>query len=404
MDAPQTGAVTGRFDLADPARFADDGYLAELDRLREDDPVSRHPEADGPGFWVVTRHADVCQVYSNDSLFSSNRGMRLGGDPDAVRAVADRMLIVSDPPRHQRIRRLVGSAFTPRAMRALESSIRTVVGELMDTALESGSCEFVSTVARPLPTDLVCAYMGLPRADWRTVGELTTEGIDSEDEDDRFAANTELFLYFSRVIEQRRRQPGEDMISSMLAAADEAAGPEPFSDVDLVMNFVGILIGANETTRYTVAGGLVALTEHPAQWQALQRDAGLVDTAVDEILRWVAPAVHALRTVTSDTELHGHTLAAGDRVTVWTAAANRDPRVFEQPERFDLARTPNRQLSFGYGRHVCVGARLARMQIAAFVEELRTRVGAIELDGPVAWNPSNFTRGPIRLPVRLSAR
>ncbi|MFB0620859.1 cytochrome P450 [Streptomyces sp. AGS-58] len=392
------------YKLTDLAGFADDTFVAELDRLREEDPVHWHPQADGPGFWVVTRHADVSQVYADAELFSSNRGMRLGGDPVAVRAVADRMLVVSDPPAHQRVRKLVGAAFAPRAMRTLEGRVRSVMAELMDTALAAGRCEFVGTVARPLPTDLVCAYMGLPKGDWRMVGALTTEGIDSPDEDTRLEANTELFLYLTRIIEERRRTPGQDMISDILSAADEAEG-EGFSDVDLVMNLVGILIGANETTRYTVAGGLVALAEHPQQWRALRQDQGsLTGTAVDELLRWVAPAVHAMRTVTAEAELHGRTLAAGDRVTVWTSSANRDPRVFERPGEFDLARTPNRHLSFGHGRHVCVGARLARMQIAAFIDELRTRVAAIELEGTVEWNPSNFTRGPVRVPVRLTAR
>lgn len=402
MHAGDSGQLEN-FDLADPALFADDRYLDVLARLRSEDPVHFHAEADGPGFWVVTGHADVAHVYANDELFSSRLGMRLGTHPDAVKAVADSMLIVTDSPKHVRVRRLVGSAFTPPVMRALENSVKGVVHELMNDVLDTPSCDFVSAFARPLPTHVICSFMGLPRADWDLIGQLTTDGIDSDNEEVRREANSELFLYFSEIIEERRDSPGTDLISMMIRAASDApdADRSPFSDVDLIVNLAGILIGANETTRYAVAGGLVALAEHPQQWLKLQSEPDLVAPAVDEILRWVSPAVHAMRTVTAETTLHGRRLAPGDRVTVWTAAANRDPDVFPNPDEFDLARMPNRHMSFGYGRHVCVGARLARMEISAFLEELRTRAGSIHLAESVEWSPSNFTRGPLRVVARL---
>ncbi|MDG5807979.1 cytochrome P450 [Streptomyces ossamyceticus] len=393
----------GHFDLTDPALFTDDRFIDVLAHLRAEDPVYFHPEGNGRGFWVITRHADVSHVYANADLFSSRLGMRLGGNPDAVKAVADRMLIVTDNPEHMRVRRLVGSAFTPPVIRTLETHVKSVVKELMASAIADGPREFVSAVARPLPTHVICAFMGLPRTDWEWIGRLTTDGIDSEDDDVRLNANTELFLYFTEVIEERRQHPGPDLISILIRAAAEAegAGAPPFSDVDLVVNLAGILIGANETTRYTVAGGLVALAEHHDQWVRLQQDPELVAPAVEEMLRWVSPAVHAMRTVTQQTRLGDRTLAPGDRVTVWTHAANRDPAVFSGPDEFDIARRPNRHLSFGNGRHVCVGARLARMEIAAFLEELRNRVQRIRLVEPVEWSPSNFTRGPLSVMAEL---
>ncbi|WP_198539123.1 cytochrome P450 [Streptomyces graminilatus] len=342
-------------------------------------------------------------MYANDELFSSRLGMRLGANADAVKAVADRMLIVTDSPEHVRVRRLVGSAFTPPVVRDLEASVRGVVRELMDAVVADEPREFVSAVARPLPTQVICAFMDLPRTDWEWIGQLTTDGIDSDDDEVRLAANSELFLYFTEVIEERRQRPGPDLISILIRAAAEAeeSGAAPFSEVDLVVNLAGILIGANETTRYAVAGGLVALANHPEQWSGLRRDASLVAPAVEEILRWTSPAVHAMRTVTAETLLGGRTLAPGDRVTVWTPAANRDPEVFPDPETFDISRRPNRHLAFGHGRHVCVGARLARMEIAAFLDELRARVRRIHLVEPVEWSPSNFTRGPLGVMVRL---
>lgn len=394
---------TGDFDLADPTLFGDDRFIEVLARLRSTDPIHFHRQVDGPGFWVITRHADATYVYANDDLFGSGNGMRLGGNPDAVKAVAGRMLIVSDAPRHTRVRKLVGSAFTPPVVRALQDGVTRVVAELMDDALAATPCEFASSVARPLPTHVICSFMGLPRADWELVGQLTTDGIDSDDEETRLAANSELFLYFSEIIRDRRRRPAGDLVSTILRAAADAqeTGTASFSDVDLVVNLAGILIGANETTRYAVAGGLVALAEHPAQWARLRCERNLVDTAVDEVLRWVSPAVHTMRTVTTGTRLGDRALAPGDRVTVWTAAVNRDPEVFPRADEFDIGRPRNQHLSFGHGRHVCVGARLARMEIAAFLHALRTRVDEIDLVEPVEWSPSNFTRGPLKVSARL---
>lgn len=390
-------------DLTDPATFANDRFIETLARLRQDEPVHFHTQIEGPGFWVVTRHADVSYVYANADLFSSRLGMRLGGDADAVKAVSDRMLIVTDNPEHARVRHLVGSAFTPPVIRTLDMHVKAVVRELMDTVIALGPRDFVASVARPLATYVICAFMDLPRTDWEWISRLTTEGLDSDNDDDRLAANTDLFMYFTEIIEQRRGHPGSDLISivTRAAAASAMTGAPGFSDLDVIINLVGILIGANETTRYAVAGGLVAFTEHPDQWALLQRDPDLVASTVEEILRWVSPAVHAMRTVTQQTRLGGRILAASDRVAVWSHAANRDPAVFAAPNVFNIARKPNQHLSFGNGRHVCVAARLARMEIAAFLRELRIRVQHIRLVEPVVWSSSNFTRGPLKAVVEL---
>lgn len=397
------------FDLTDPTLFADDRFMSVLDRLRSDDPVHFHPEPDGPGFWVVTRHDDASRVYADDDSFSSRLGMRLGADADAVEAVADRMLIVSDQPQHARIRRLVGSAFTPPVMHSMVESVRGVVAELMDAVITGEPCEFVSAVARPLPTHVICAFMGLPRVDWERIGLLTTDGIDSQDDGARRAANSELFFYFTKVIQERRSNPGTDLISTLIRTADEAkasdgakaASTDTFSALDLVVNLAGILIGANETTRYAIAGGLIAFAQHPEQWRMVQSNPDLVATAAEEILRWTSPAVHAMRTVTKETRLGNRTLKAGDRVTIWTPAVNRDPEAFPHPGRFDVTRRHNRHLAFGHGRHICVGARLARLEITAVLDQLRTRVADIHLLEAPQWSPSNFTRGPVRMLTRL---
>jgi cytochrome P450 len=389
------------FDLADGSRFETDDFLTVLDTLRQHAPVHWWDSGGDRGFWVVTSHEHASHVYRSSEDYASRHGMRLGASQDAVDSVANRMLIVSDGAEHADIRKLVAATLTPPRIRALEAIVRQVVRELMDSMLAGGPAEFVSAVARPLPTNVICTFMGLPRADWAFVGDLTTNGIDSPDEDVRVAANAELFLYFSEIMEERRRRPGPDLISTIIAAADQsaAAGGRSFSDVDIMLNLTGILIGANETTRHAVAGGLVALAGHPSQWILLKENEHLIGGAVEEILRWVSPAVHAMRTALRRTRLGGHTVEAGDRVTIWTAAANRDPAVFGDPGSFEITRTPNRHLSLGDGRHKCVGARLGRLEIAAFLGELRSRVHRIDVHPPVKWSPSNFTRGPLNLTV-----
>jgi cytochrome P450 len=391
-------------DLTDPSLFRGNQFWPVLAWLRANEPVYRHPEPDGPGFWVLSRYRDIVDVYTDHETFSSRYGMRLDSDPAAVQAVAQRMLIVSDPPYHTHLKRVLMRSFGPSEMPRIEGLVRQAVREVLDEAVTGDPLDFID-VAKLIPNRVVCALMGVPRADWDWIGSVTTDAFDSEDPDERSAAHSEVFLFFTELLQERRDTPGDDFVSRIAhdrVVTEEPPGERELSDEEIVFNCNGVLSGANETTRYSAAGGVLALMQNPDQWQALL-DGGpaAVPGVVEETLRWTTPGVHAMRTATRDTTIRDVPIARGDRVTLWNVSANRDEDVFEQPDRFDIARRSNRHITFGHGRHVCLGARLARLELAIFYEELIRRVGAVEPAGEPQYNPSNFTWGLRSLPVRL---
>ncbi|MFF4443766.1 cytochrome P450 [Streptomyces sp. NPDC001502] len=393
-------------DLLDPGPFGRNDFWPAFTWLRAHSPVHWHPEpgSDDGGFWALTRHRDIMKVYADSDTFSSARGMRLGSDPAAVAAVAQRMLIVSDVPHHTRLKRALHQAFGPQQMPRLEAMVEKVVGELVAEAAERDELDFID-LAKQLPNRVVCAMMGIPRADWAWIGALTTDAFDSPDDEVRTNAHSEIFLYFIELLAERRARPGDDLVSQIAhdTLVDEGDGTErPLSDHEIVFNLNGVLSGANETTRYSAAGAVHMFAEHPDQWRLLRGlGQGGIAPAVEEILRWTTPGVHALRTAVRDTEINGIPVAEGARVTLWNVSANRDEDVFADPHAFRVDRRPNRHVAFGHGRHLCLGARLARFELGALLTEMLGVLDGFELAGPVTFNSSNFTWGINSLPVRL---
>ncbi|MFD6419496.1 cytochrome P450 [Streptomyces sp. NPDC060194] len=391
-------------DLLDPGPFGRNAFWETFTWLRANAPVYRHPEPDGDGFWVLSKHRDIVKVYADSDTFSSAQGMRLGSEPAAVAAVTQRMLIVSDAPHHTRLKRALYQAFGPQQMPRLEALVTEVVGELVAEAAERDELDFID-LAKQLPNRVVCAMMGIPRRDWAWIGALTTDAFDSPDESVRSNAHSEIFLYFIELLNERRARPGDDLVSQIAhdTLVDEGDGTaRPLSDEEIVFNCNGVLSGANETTRYSAAGAVHMFAELPEQWELLRSlgPAG-IGPAVEEILRWTTPGVHALRTVVRDTEIGGHRIAAGERVTLWNVSANRDEDVFDTPHAFRVDRKPNRHVAFGHGRHLCLGARLARFELGALLTEMLSTLDGFELTGPALFNESNFTWGIRSLPVRL---
>ncbi|MEU6159955.1 cytochrome P450 [Streptomyces sp. NPDC047130] len=391
-------------DLLDPEPFRRDDFWDTFAWLRANAPVYRHPEPGGDGFWVLSKHRDIVNVYADSDTFSSARGMRLGSEPAAVAAVTQRMLIVSDAPHHTRLKRALYQAFGPQQMPRLEALVVDVVADLVAEAAEAGELDFID-LAKQLPNRVVCAMMGIPRADWAWIGALTTDAFDSPDEAVRSNAHSEIFLYFIELLAERRARPGTDLVSQIAhdTLVDEGDGTErPLSDEEIVFNCNGVLSGANETTRYSAAGAVHMFARLPEQWELLRRlGPEGVAPAVEEILRWTTPGVHALRTALRDTEIAGTPVAAGDRVTLWNVSANRDEDVFTDPHAFRVDRRPNRHVAFGHGRHLCLGARLARFELGALLTEMLGALDGFELTGPALFNSSNFTWGITSLPVRL---
>jgi cytochrome P450 len=391
-----------RVNLKDAELFRTGRFWDVLAWLRANDPVHRHPDGDG-AFWVLTRYHDIAAVYADHETFSSRYGMRLDSNPDAVAAVSQRMLIVSDPPDHTQLKRVLMRVFAPRELPRIERLVRDVVREVIADGVEAREVDFLE-VARRIPNYVVCALMDLPRSDWDWVGHITTDAFEGDDDAAREAAHGEIFLYFEELLQQRREHPGEDLVSRVAHDERETdAGPRRLSDEEVIFNCNGVLAGANETTRYSAAGGMLALAQRPDQWRALREaGAGGIEAAVEEILRWTVPGMHALRTALRPARIGDVPIAVGDRVTLWNGSANRDEAVFPDADRFLVARSPNRHLTFGAGRHLCLGARLARLELTVFVEELLARVAGFELTGEPVFNASNFTWGLRALPLRLT--
>ncbi|MFD3664769.1 cytochrome P450 [Streptomyces sp. NPDC058659] len=398
-------------DLLSPDVFAGHRFLDQLAAVRARPGLTWHPEPDGPGFWVAARYDDVHTVLGDPATFSSRAGIRIGGTDEAARLVADRMMVVSDPPRHGRIRRVVGAPFTPASLRLWHDRIVAGVTDLVDEVVDAGVGgpvgdrpddaagplirDAVGDLTQRLPNQVICAMMDLPRADWPLIGRLTTDGLDSPDPIDRLDANAEIFGYFADLIRRRRARPGDDLISALLTADGD------LTDDELIINCSGVLTGASETVRYAAAGALLVFADRPELWTALRAAPELLPTTVEEILRWTSPGLHALRTVTRPVTVAGTDLLPGELVTAWICSANRDPAVFADPDTFRPDRTPNRHLAFGWGPHVCVGARVARLELTALLTALIRRVRTIDPAGTPVWSAGNFIHGLTSLPVRL---
>lgn len=392
-------------DLTDPVTHLAPGGLDEVwAELRRNDPVHWHPGTDEtPGFWVLTRYADVSKVLRDSVRFTSERGnvlttMLQGGDSGA-----GSMLAVTDGPHHTALRNLLLKAFSPRALDGVVRQVRETTRRLVDEAVERGHCDFARDIASYVPLATICDLLAVPRSDRDTVLGLTKSALASDYADpqageDRLARG-ELLLYFHELVAHRRAHPGDDVISLM---ATEPAGTIALDDDAIVLNCYSLIMGGDETSRLAMIGAVRELAHDPEQWLALKDGTATVQQATEEVLRWTTPTLHFGRAATEDVELHGRTIAEGDLVTLWLCAANGDETVFGDPEVFRLARTPNKHLSLGYGPHFCLGAYLGRAEIAAMLDALRDRVAHIEQTGDERRIYSNFLTGMSSLPVSLT--
>jgi cytochrome P450 len=408
-------------DLTDLDRF-DHGFPHELfTTLRREAPVWFHPPTartpGGEGFWVLTRYADVHAAASDSALFSSQTGPgRDGGGgtliEDLPAGLSGVLLNMMDDPRHQRIRRLVTPAVSARALVLMEAELRTRAVAIVDAAAARGECDFLVDVAAELPLQAIAQLMGVPQEDRHDLFRWSDATLDYDDRDlgehteKTQAAAADMQAYGVALIGEKRSQPGDDILSAVVQARiPDADGSEgALSDDELLMFFNLLIAAGSETTRNSIAVGAMTLAEHPDQWDALRRDRSLLPSAVEEILRWASSTPYNRRTATAEVEVGGQTIAAGDKVTLWWASANRDGAVFADPFRFDFRRDPNPHLTFGHGAHFCLGANLARLEIRIVLDELLDRFSEIVPAGPVEWTRSNKHTGVRHMPVRLIAR
>ena len=417
----------GDADITDPDAYTAGVPYATFERLRAIDPVSWWDEhqggtSGGAGFWAITRYDDLLQVSRQVDVFSSAQGITLE-EMDPADFAARRNMLEYDPPEHTRYRRLVSKPFSRREVYAYEQSIRLLARSVVDEALAGpASFDFVDAIAKQLPMRMLGRLLGVPDADgpWLVergdalLGnfdpEFTDHPVGLADTDEfkhipfRSPAALDLYRYAEHEAAERRAKPTDDVISDILAPTIDG---EQLSEREFKNFFVLLVSAGNDTTRYTMAAGMKALIEHPAQMDELRasigNDPAVMDRAVEEILRWGTVTMHFRRTATRDVELRGKQIKAGDKVVIWFVSADYDRRQFPEPYHFDINRTPNDHVAFGrMSPHLCLGAQLARMELKVLFEELLPKLGGARLAGPVDRLRSNFISGMKRLPVAVS--
>jgi len=373
------------------------------------------------GFWAVTRHADVKQVSRDAQVFSSAVGHTNLWDLEADALEARRSLIDTDAPDHTRLRRLVARTFTPKNIRRWEDTVRTITVDLLDAWVEQGEGDFVAAVAAPLPIQVILTMLGVPVEDSGYLVELSNFLVEGTGEtqsipQDAFGNTTELrllpfnspashalFEYGEKIGELRRKNPQDDLVTSLVQA--EAEDGDRLSGSEYRNLFHLLVFAGNETTRTALSHGAMALADNPDQWERVLDDPTLVSSATEEILRWSTPVLHMRRTTTEPVEVGGTQLGSGEKVVMWYASANRDDAVFADPFRFDVGRVDNNHFSFGGGGpHLCLGAFLARLEIVVLLEEMTKRnLRLCRLGEPVR-APSNFVHGVLSVNMATEVR
>ena len=380
----------------------------QFDRLRAEAPVFWHPEPTDTGFWAITKHADVRTVSHDHHTFSAEVGGTFIPTADEEALAQLRLTILNmDPPKHNRYRRLVSSGFTPRMIGKLVEEIERRAAVVVDEVCEKGEVEFVEEIAAQVPVQMICEMIGLEPEVWPRIFELSNHLIGSRDDPEYQelpggpqAAAIEVYMLCDAVAADRRANPRDDIMTALVQAEIDG---ERLDDAELNLFFITLIVAGNETTRNLINHSMLALIEHPDQAQRLRDDPSLWDTAVEEMLRWGSSIHNFRRTATRETALRGVPIAAGDKVVLYYAAANRDEEVFADPHRFDVGRTPNDHVTFGGGGvHFCLGASLARAEIRATMRQLVERLPDLELAGTPNRLHSDFVNGIKTMPVRFT--
>jgi cholest-4-en-3-one 26-monooxygenase len=400
------------FDLTVPDLYAHGFPHDVFARLRDESPVywqpfdGRVPEAADPGAWVLSKHADVQAVNRDDARYSAIDGPMLTYVP-AMRGV---MLVSMDGKQHTRLRRLISAGFTPRMIGKLDDRCRGWAGRLIDDALALGEFDFVAEVAYKLPMHMIADIVGIPESDRDWLFSVVAQLLSSFEPDADLSKEAALgqqiglFEYAEQLGRAKRERPADDVWTTLSTVELDGDG---LGEAELNFFFMLLTAAGSETTRNALTVGLTALVDHPDQLDRLRADRSLLKGAVDEIIRWASPVSYFARRATVDVEVHDVPIQAGDRVTLWYASANRDADVFVDPFSFDITRTPNPYVSFGGGGpHYCLGANLAKLEIAVLFDELLRRTRDISTLEPIGWqfltlgNPILLATKELR--VRLS--
>ncbi|XVQ14928.1 cytochrome P450 [Spirillospora sp. CA-255316] len=406
MDIQEAGTV-----FTDPSAYADEErFHAATALLRRESPVHlvEHPKFNP--FWAITRHEDVLAIARDSETWINAPRPALGPKhkDDARQDLPIRALVQMDAPDHPVYRHVSADWFKPSGVRRLSGRIEELAKRYVDhMAGLGGECDFFTDVASHYPLYVILSLLGLPERDFPRMLKLTQELFGADDEDLARRTDGQAFMdtlldffnYFKTLTEDRRANPGDDLASGIANATIDG---EPIGELEAVGYYVLIATAGHDTTSAAIAGGLHALLEHPDQWRRLAGDPALVPTAVEEMIRWVSPVKQFMRTATEDTTVRGVRIAKGESVLLSYPSANRDEDVFDNADTFDVGRTPNRHLAFGFGAHYCLGTHLARLEGRALFNELVPRVKSIELAGTPAYMETLFVGGPKRLPIRYT--
>ena len=400
-------------DVIGPDTYAERGYpQAAWKQLRQERPIAWVDPPGTPGFWAVTKRADIVWISKQPRRFLNAPRLAVfaeGGAPPAPEDRVVRQLLNMDPPQHAEFRKVASAWFTPRAIERRRDEVDRITRELLDELLARGDADFVRDFTAPLTLSVLADMLGVPREDWELLFEWTNKfagasdpEFQDEDDPERTVekARLAMFAYFMELSEKRRREPRDDMVSVLANACVDGA---PIPPRELLSYYLLLVVAGNETTRNAASGGLLALIENPGEWAKLKGDPGLVDTTVEEVVRWTAPVIQFCRTASEDVEIRGQQIRKGQSLCLFYGSANRDEEVFPDGDAFRVDRRPNPHLGFGIGEHFCLGANLARLELRSMFGQLRERVDEIELAGPFERMRASFLGGVKRMPIRARA-
>ncbi|MDP3372317.1 MAG: cytochrome P450 [Candidatus Paracaedibacteraceae bacterium] len=380
--------------LVDPTFHAAGNPHALWSWMRENEPIYWHEPTKFPGFWSITRHEDIREVYGNPEIFSSARGVLLRQEKSGDDPGGGLTLALTDPPRHKQLRAIMTSWFSISYAKSLESAIRRKIKELLLEAVEKKVINFTHDISSKLTLFVTCHILGIPPKDHKDVLHWAHESFEKAVP---LASHKEFMLYFCELMESKRACPSSDLASAIVHGMIDN---KKLAEEEILLNFEN-LIGATENAGLSISSGVLAFIEYPESWKLLQTDRKLIISATEEILRWASSASHSMRTIKKTYTLNNTNLLANQKIVLWLPSANRDDKIFENPFKFDITRTPNRHIALGYGEHFCIGNALGRMQIRILLDELLGFDWILELESAPIHLRSIYVNGPENLPIRF---
>jgi cytochrome P450 len=398
-----------------PTHYAEHGYPHDVfAKWRREEPVKYIEQPGGAvPFYAITKHEDITFIGRRPDLFSNDPRLVIDHEPE-IKPVFPPTLIQLDPPKHGIYRKMVNKRFTPGALRHIHGDIERIGKDIVDALIQDsqgGECDFVEKISAPLPIAVISWLLGVPEPDWPMLFDWTNRILGAQDPEfcdpnmtgaeSSMAAMTELFSYFTELVEQKKKNPADDLVTLFTTLEYEG---KPIPPMDVLTWCLIIVVAGNETTRNATTGGMLALIEHQDQLRKLQAEPELMRSAVEEMVRWTSPIIHFGRTATQDVEIRGTKIRKGEALALFYPAANRDEDVFPDGDTFRIDRSPNRHLGFGVGEHFCLGAHVARLEMIVAFKYLLPRIDEIELAGPVSRLHSSLVGGVKRLPIRYKLK